>query len=98
MARAHILNNMKIHDALLKFSSENRVRGKGPLSVVLILTRRAAGMEMPLKQEDFLTPKGGQVSGLGGAAVQSILVDHGITRILSIERCETDHSLKIELG
>lgn len=76
---------MKTHDALLKFSSENRIRGKGPLSVVLILTRRAASMEMPLKQEDFLTPKGGQVSGLGGAAVQSILTDHGITRILSEE-------------
>jgi hypothetical protein len=79
------MNKDEINDALLKFSSEHGIRGKGPLSVVLILTRRAAQMETPLRQEDFLTPKGGQVSGLGGGAVQSILADHGITRVLSEE-------------
>lgn len=76
---------MNIHDALLKFASDNGIQGKGPLSVVLILTRRASAMSIPLRKEDFLTPRGGQVSGLGGPAVQSILAKYGITRILSEE-------------
>lgn len=70
---------------LKSFSDDNEMTGKGPLSVALILTRRASSMGVPLDPKNFLTPKGGQVAGLSGGTVQSILADHGITRVLSEE-------------
>ncbi len=53
--------------------------------MVLVLTRNAAKRTPPYDPRDFLTPKGGQVAGLSGAAVQSVLADHGIDRVLSEE-------------
>lgn len=67
------------------FLQENNIVGKGPLSVMLILTRNATVMQPPFKEEEFLTAKGGQVKGLGGPAVQSILSEYGIDRILAEE-------------
>lgn len=73
-------------DARLRsFAKENTVSGKGPLSVLLILTRAAKSKIPPYNETDFLTRKGGQVAGLGGPAVQAILADHGIERILAEE-------------
>jgi hypothetical protein len=40
---------------------------------------------LPLDPEALLAEKGGQVRGLGKAAVQSILKDHSITRVLAEE-------------
>lgn len=42
-------------------------------------------MEFPLSPDAFRTGKKGQVSGLGGGAVKSILQDHGIDRTLAEE-------------
>ncbi len=70
---------------LRAFSAENSMTGKGPLSVALVLTRRAASMDVPLEASDFLTPRGGQVAGLSGLNVQAILSEHGIFRILAEE-------------
>jgi len=67
------------------FTQSNKIYGKGPLSVMLVLTRNAAAKESPYSQKDFLTERGGQVKGLGGPAVQAILKSHGITRILAEE-------------
>lgn len=75
----------KLFEELEAFFDAHKMQGKGPLSVALILTRRAAAMNLPLNPKDFLTPQGGQVTGLGGPAVQSILSDHGIVRVLSEE-------------
>jgi hypothetical protein len=58
---------------------------KGSLSLALILTRNAQTKNFPLRSSDFLAPRGGQVAGLGGAAVKKILSEHGVTRILSSE-------------
>lgn len=52
---------------------------------MLVLTRKAKEGAPPFFAEDFLTPQGGQVAGLGGNAVQAILNEHGITRILAEE-------------
>ena len=52
---------------------------------MLVITRVAAKQKPPYTPNDFLTPQGGQVAGLGRAAVQSILADHSITRVLAEE-------------
>ena len=76
---------MAINERLSVFAEEHEMHTKGTLSMVLVLTRNAAGRTPPYDPRDFLTPKGGQVAGLSGAAVQSVLADHGIDRVLSEE-------------
>ena len=70
---------------LQEFSSEQNIRGKGPLSVMLVITRSASRFKPPFAPAQFITPKGGQVAGLGKSAVQRILLDHGIIRVLAEE-------------
>ena len=70
---------------LREFSRLNRISGKGPLSVVVSITRMVSQMDFPIESEALLTDKGGQVKGLGRGTVQSILKDYGIDRILSEE-------------
>ncbi|WP_200874822.1 DUF4928 family protein [Desulfonatronum thiodismutans] len=77
--------NKVISERLAAFADEHGIHTKGTLSLVLVLTRRAAGRTPPYDPRDFLTPKGGQVAGLGGPAVQSVLADHGIARVLAEE-------------
>jgi hypothetical protein len=75
----------KQESVLEAFAADNRVVGKGALSAVLTITRKAMSADFPLKSKDFLAPKKGQVAGLGGGAVKKILKDHGITQILASE-------------
>lgn len=75
----------KLDEALAAFAAQQGIAGKGALSVVLTVTRIAQGMAFPLRHEDFLAPKAGQVAGLGGGAVKKILKEHGITQALSSE-------------
>ena len=75
----------KLSEKITAFESANAIRGKGPLCVMLVLTRRAKEGAPPFSAEDFLTSQGGQVAGLSGSAVQTILNEHGITRILAEE-------------
>ncbi len=79
----------ELESRLRKFASEASIRGKGPLSVMLVLTRRARRMQPPYADEDFLTAKRGQVAGLSRGAVQRILADHGISRVLAQEAGRT---------
>lgn len=51
----------------------------------LVVTRTAKYKGLPLKPESLRTLEGGQVAGLGKAAVQRILGDHGITKVLAEE-------------
>jgi hypothetical protein len=75
----------RLQDKLTKFASQCGIRGKGPLCVVLVITRKASEGKPPYSANDFLTGQGGQVAGLGRAAVQAILAEHGITRVLAEE-------------
>lgn len=76
----------KLDRALKKFSSEHGFDGKkGPLCVALVVTQHARDMGLPLDPEALLTEGGGQVFGLGKAAVQAILRRHGIDRVLAQE-------------
>jgi hypothetical protein len=78
MARTH-------QDELISFTVVKSFRGKGPLSVALVVTQHAKTMGLPLDPERLITEGGGQVLGLGKGAVQSILKRHGIVRVLAAE-------------
>jgi hypothetical protein len=78
MAGAH-------HPELAAFTAGKAFRGKGPLSVALVVTQHARKIGLPLDAEELLTEGGGQVLGLGKGAVQAILKRHGITRVLASE-------------
>ena len=85
-ARAHNPPPMsKLSEKIATFETDNAIRGKGALCVMLVLTRKARQISPPFSAEDFLTPQGGQVAGLSGSAVQTILNEHGISRILAEE-------------
>lgn len=58
---------------------------KGGLCVALIVTQTAKEKGLPLDPESLRTAEGGQVSGLGKAAVQKILAQHGIAKVLAEE-------------
>ena len=77
-----------LKEALDQFASANKFKGKGTLSVALVMTRRAREDGLPLDPETQVTrgPRGGgQVRGLGPAAVRAILKEHGIERVLAAE-------------
>jgi hypothetical protein len=78
-----------LYRQLEAFVQQCSMKGKGPLSLALVLTRKAREREMPLDSGEFLTAQGGQVSGVGKSAVQSILKDHGIERVLAEEAGRT---------
>jgi len=71
--------------ALHAFNKAKKFGRKGPLCVALVTTQQARKMGLPLNPGDLLTEKGGQVLGLGKAAVQSVLKRHGIDRVLAAE-------------
>lgn len=58
-------------------------RGKGAISLALVVTRQAMSMGLPLDPETLVTESGGQVRGLSKDAVQGILNEHGISRVLA---------------
>lgn len=58
---------------------------KGGLCVALVVTETAKARGLPLEPEALRTDQGGQVAGLGKAAVQRILQTHGISRVLAEE-------------
>ena len=61
------------------------MKGKGALCVALVVTRQAINAGLPLDADALLTDNHGQVKLLGKAAVQNILRDHGIERVLAKE-------------
>jgi len=75
----------KIDKLLDKFQSEHSISGKGALAVMLVITRHAKEHGLPLKADNLITEEKGQVLGLGKSAVQAILEEHGITRVLAEE-------------
>ncbi|MDL2273761.1 DUF4928 family protein [Oscillospiraceae bacterium OttesenSCG-928-G22] len=70
---------------LKAFQEEHNAATKGPLSLLIQLTRIISAKEFPLNPDDFLTENKGQVAGLGGPNLKKILKDHDITQILASE-------------
>ena len=71
--------------ALQEFARLNKTQSKGPLSVMLVITRQVKNKTFPIDPNQLVTQRQGQVLGLGKSAVQAILKDHGITRVLAEE-------------
>ena len=71
--------------ALQEFARLNRTQSKGPLSVMLVITRQIRNRTFPIDPNHLVTQRQGQVLGLGKSAVQSILREYGITRVLAEE-------------
>ena len=68
-----------------EFQAEYNPKTKGPLALLIQLTRMIRGKSFPLDPNDFLTENKGQVAGLGGSNLKKILKDHGITQTLASE-------------
>ncbi|MDR1062127.1 MAG: DUF4928 family protein [Clostridiales bacterium] len=68
-----------------EFQVAYKASTKGPLALLIQLTRIASTKEFPLNQDDFLTENKGQVAGLGGANLKKILKEHGIAQMLASE-------------
>lgn len=72
-----------------RFRNEHGVRSKGNLALVLYVTRYARDHGLPINSQHLITPHRGQVRGLSRSAVQGILKDHGISRVLAAEAGRT---------
>lgn len=70
---------------LAAFAKTHRMKGKGPLAVMLVVNDHARKSGLPLNANDLLTEQGGQVLGLGKASVQAILTRRKIIRVLAEE-------------
>ncbi|SDH83060.1 DUF4928 family protein [Desulfosporosinus hippei] len=70
---------------LKEFQAEHNAYTKGPLSLLVQLTRMVRAKNLPLDPNDFLTENKGQVAGLGGANLKKILEEYGINRTLASE-------------
>jgi len=70
---------------LQEFQFQQNAFTKGPLSILIQLTRMVRDKPFPLNVDDFRTEKEGQVAGLGGGNLKKILKEHGITQILAAE-------------
>jgi Domain of unknown function (DUF4928) len=79
------LSTDDIRKRLATFTARKSFRGKGPLSVALVVTQHARSMGLPLDARKLITEGGGQVLGLGKGAVQAVLKRHGIDRLLASE-------------
>ncbi|GHV82856.1 hypothetical protein AGMMS50212_01960 [Spirochaetia bacterium] len=77
--------NTSAEKRLKQFQAERNAVTKGPLALLVQLTRMIQDKKFPLKADDFLTENKGQVAGLGGGNLKKILKEHGITQILASE-------------
>jgi len=77
--------NNTTENKLKQFQAEHNAVTKGPLALLVQLTRMVQGKTFPLNPDDFRTENKGQVAGLGGANLNKILKEHGITQILATE-------------
>jgi hypothetical protein len=76
---------MTLAEKLSEYKAQNKITTKGPLAVVLFITRKAKQDSLPLNSTALKAGSAGQVAGLSKAAVQSILADYGIQRTLAAE-------------
>jgi len=75
----------ELHSKLLEFRDAKGFKGKGQLSVALHITRVAKTQGLPLDAATLRTGKSGQVQGLSKSAVQAVLADYSIERVLAEE-------------
>lgn len=76
----------KLAALLSAYKSGNGITGKGQIATMLYASRLARRSGLPFDVERGVTTEGeGQVKGLGKGAVQAILSDYGISKVLAEE-------------
>jgi hypothetical protein len=72
--------------ALVQYQTNNKLSGKGQIATMIFASRLVLNKGLPFDIVTGITTEGeGQVKGLSKSAVQAILKDHGITRVLAEE-------------
>lgn len=79
------MENNDTYTRLKAFQEEHNAITKGPLSLLIQLTRIVNNKAFPLNPDDFLTENKGQVAELGGPNLKKILKDHDIVQVLASE-------------
>lgn len=74
-----------LQDQLLAYRDNKKLTSKGGLAIVIHLSRMAKERGLPLDSDALTTSNKGQVLNLGKAAVQKVLADYGILRVLAEE-------------
>jgi hypothetical protein len=75
-----------LRDKLLEYQTQNGLNGKGQIATMLFASRLARKSGLPFDIDAGLITEGeGQIKGLSKGAVQAILADYGITRVLAEE-------------
>ena len=75
----------ELHQQLAEYQKDRKLTSKGKLAAILFVSRLAKRDGLPLDSGTLITDNKGQVLGLGKTAVQAILGEHGITRVLAEE-------------
>lgn len=79
------MKTMSLVDSLEEFRNTNRITSKGSLAVVLFVSRKAKQNGLPIDSKSLKADSAGQIAGLSKSAVQAILLDYGITKVLAAE-------------
>ena len=79
------MNNTDLATQLRSFLENNKITSKGALAVVIHVSRYAKENGLPLAADQLITDGSGQVLGLGKGAVQRVLSDYGISKVLAEE-------------
>lgn len=75
----------ELQKRLFAYQKEKKLTSKGKLAAILFVSRLANKEGLPLNASVLVTDQKGQVLGLGKSAVQNVLKDYGITRVLAEE-------------
>lgn len=74
-----------ISKLLATFRDEKNMRGKGALCVAVHISRLGKENGLPLDADSLVTDGSGQVLGLGKGAIQRVLGEYGIEKVLAEE-------------
>jgi len=75
----------ELEKRLFAFQKELKLTSKGKLAAILYVSGLAKKEGLPLDSSVLVTDQQGQVLGLGKSAVQAVLKNYGITRVLAEE-------------
>ena len=76
---------LSLFDKLTSYRDGRKIISKGRLALVVYITHKAKTEGLPLEIESLIAKSTGQVAGLSKSAVQSVLADYGITKVLAGE-------------
>lgn len=78
--------NQDVAEQLEDYKREKNIRGKGQIAALIYASRLARREGLPFNVAAGITTDGrGQVRGLGKDAVQQVLAEYGVTRVLAEE-------------